>query len=320
MHRQIYDYFRQQFAQVTNPPIDSLREASVMSLETCYGPELNIFDETPDHAKRLVTTSPVLSYKKLQSIINNPYFESDEIQLEYSKKDNLRSALESLKKKIVKSVDRGNTIIHMVESLPNKNSLPINALLAVGCVHQHLVKLGLRSKVNIVITSSSARDTHQIACLVGFGATAVYPALAYQTILDLTQRNELKGDAHENCARYRKGINKGLLKIISKMGISTISSYRGSQLFEIVGLNDDVVDVCFTNTVSRIRGKSFDDLDKELRNLDEFARSNFSDISVGGLLKYVHGGEYHTYNPEIVKKLQEAVSSGSRDTYNEYSS
>ena len=320
MHRQIYDYFRQQFAQVTNPPIDSLREASVMSLETCYGPELNIFDETPEHAKRLVTTSPVLSYKKLQSIINNPYFESDEIQLEYSKKDDLRSALKSLKKKIVKSVDRGNTIIHMVESLPNKNSLPINALLAVGCVHQHLVKLGLRSKVNIVISSSSARDTHQIACLIGFGATAVYPALAYQTILDLTQRNELKGDAHENCARYRKGINKGLLKIISKMGISTISSYRGSQLFEIVGLNDDVVDVCFTNTVSRIQGKSFDDLDKEIRNLDEYARSNLSDISVGGLLKYVHGGEYHTYNPEIVKKLQEAVSSGSKDTYNEYSS
>ena len=153
----------------------------------------------------------------------------------YKKQINLKIALETLQKKVIQSAKNGNTIIHLKESLPNKNLLPINALLAVGCVHQQLVKLGLRSKVNLVITSSSARDTHQIACLIGFGATAVYPSLAYQTILDLTERNELKGDAHENCARYRKGINKGLLKIISKMGISTISSYRGSQLFEIVG-------------------------------------------------------------------------------------
>ena len=256
MHRQIYDYFRQQFAQVTNPPIDSLREVGVMSLETCYGPELNIFDESPEHAKRLVTSSPVLSYKKLQSILSNPYFNYDEINLEYKKKDKLEDALISLQRKVVKSVNRGNIIIHLVERLPSKNLLHINALLAVGCVHQHLVKLGLRSKVNILVTSSSARDTHQIACLIGFGATAIYPTLAYQTILDLTQRNELKGDAHENCARYRKGVNKGLLKIISKMGISTISSYRGSQLFEIVGLNDEIVDMCFTNTVSRIQGLS----------------------------------------------------------------
>jgi glutamate synthase (NADPH/NADH) large chain len=320
MHRQIYDYFRQQFAQVTNPPIDSLRELSVMSLETCYGPELNVFDETPEHAKRLVTTSPVLSHKKLQSIVKNPYFKSDEIYLEYSKKTNLKNALKSLNKKIVQSVKEGNTIIHLVETLPNIEFLPINALVAVGSVHQHLVSLGLRSKANIVISSSSARDTHQIACLIGFGATAVYPTLAYQTILDLTERNELKGDAHENCSRYRKGINKGLLKIISKMGISTISSYRGSQLFEIVGLSEEVVNTCFTNTVSRIQGKSFDDLDREIRKIDEYARSNLSDISVGGLLKYVHGGEYHTYNPEIVKKLQEAVSTGSKQTYKEYAS
>jgi glutamate synthase (NADPH/NADH) large chain len=320
MHRQIYDYFRQQFAQVTNPPIDSLREASVMSLETCYGPELNIFDETPEHAKRLVTTSPVLSYKKLQSIIANPYFKCEEIKLEYKKQINLKIALETLQKKVIQSAKNGNTIIHLKESLPNKNLLPINALLAVGCVHQQLVKLGLRSKVNLVITSSSARDTHQIACLIGFGATAVYPSLAYQTILDLTERNELKGDAHENCARYRKGINKGLLKIISKMGISTISSYRGSQLFEIVGLNDEIVDLCFTNSVSRIQGKNFNDLDEDIRTLNDYARSNLTDMSVGGLLKYVHGGEYHTYNPEIVKKLQEAVSTGSNDSYKEYKS
>ena len=320
MHRQIYDYFRQQFAQVTNPPIDSLREVSVMSLETCYGPELNVFDETPDHAKRLVTASPVLSFKKLQAIVNNKHFESVEINLEYSKKKTLKQALIKLQSDVVNKVKMGKVIIHLIEKLPSDNKLPINALLAVGCVHQKLVKLGLRSDANIVISSSSARDTHQIACLIGFGATAVYPSLAYQTILDLSERNELKGSPHENCARYRKGVNKGILKIISKMGISSISSYRGSQLFEIVGLNKEIVDLCFTNSITRIGGKSLNNLDQELRELNEYARSNLSEISVGGLLKYVHGGEYHTYNPEIVKKLQEAVSSGSEDVYKEYSS
>ena len=318
MHRQIYDYFRQQFAQVTNPPIDSLRESSVMSLETCFGPELNVFEESPEHAKRLVISSPVLSHKKLQSILINPYFKCDEIKLVYKKDDCLKSALKLLQKKAVDSIKKGNTIIHLDESLPDKNSIPINSLLAVGCVHQKLVELGLRSKANIIVTSSSARDTHQIACLIGFGATAVYPTLAYQTILDLTERNELKGSPHENCARYRKGVNKGLLKIISKMGISTISSYRGSQLFEIIGLNSDVVDLCFTNTESRIGGKNLEALDKEIKALNDYARSNLSEINIGGLLKYVHGGEYHTYNPEIVKKLQEAVSTGSQETYNEY--
>ncbi|MDA0949708.1 MAG: glutamate synthase large subunit, partial [Proteobacteria bacterium] len=320
MHRQIYDFFRQQFAQVTNPPIDSLREAAVMTLETCYGPELNIYEETPDHAKRLVTTSPVLSYRKLNSILNNPYFKSIEINLFFSESSNLNIAIKKLQDEVVAKVKKGASIIHLIEDLPQEGNLPINALLAVGSVHQRLVKLGLRSDANIIVTSSSARDTHQIACLIGFGATAVYPTLAYQTILDLTHRNELKGDAHENCSRYRKGINKGLLKIISKMGISTISSYRGSQLFEIVGLDKDVVDLCFTNTESRVRGKKLKDLDVELRSLNDYARSNIADMNVGGLLKYIHGGEYHTYNPEIVKKLQEAVNSGSNNIYQEYAS
>jgi len=320
MHRQIYDYFRQQFAQVTNPPIDSLRERSVMSLETCFGPELNIYEESKDHAKRLVTTSPVLSHKKLQSIIKNPYFKTKEIPLSYPKNSSVEKAIKNIQNQVVSSVKKGYAIIHLKEELPDASFLPVNALLAVGGVHQKLVKLGLRSDANIVITTSSARDTHQIACLIGFGATAVYPTLAYQTILDLTNKNELKGSPHENCARYRKGVNKGILKIISKMGISTISSYRGSQLFEIVGLNSDIVDLCFTNTTSRIRGRNFNDFDNEIRSIDEYARSNLSDMNVGGLLKYIHGGEYHTYNPEIVKKLQEAVSTDSEVSYKEYSS
>ena len=133
--------------------------------------------------------------------------------------------------------------------------LSINALLATGYIHQQLINEGLRTDANIIISTASARDTHSIACLISYGATAVYPWLAFQSILDLTNKGELKGSPTENCAKYRKGINKGLLKIISKIGISTISSYRGSQLHEIVGLDDEVVEKCFTGTVSRIGGK-----------------------------------------------------------------
>ena len=318
MPRSIYDYFRQQFAQVTNPPIDSLRESSVMSLEACFGPELNIFEETKDHAKRIVSTSPVLSHKKLSSLLKNPYFSSKTFDLEYSSKTNLKDALHVLTKKVISSVRKGEVIIHLNEKLPDDSKLSINALLAVGCIHQELVRLGLRSDANLIISSATARDTHQIACLISFGATAVYPWLAFQTILDLTHRKELKGSPTANCAKYRKGINKGLLKIISKIGISTISSYRGSQLHEIVGLNSDIVNLSFTNTVSRVGGKTFDDLDNEMRSLHDYAHSNVSEIGLGGLLKFVHGGEYHAYNPEVVKKLQEAVKTGSKDAYQEY--
>ncbi|MDC0942991.1 glutamate synthase large subunit, partial [Gammaproteobacteria bacterium] len=318
MPRSIYDYFRQQFAQVTNPPIDSLRESSVMSLEACFGPELNIFEESKDHAKRIVSTSPVLSHKKLAALLKNPYFSSKNFDLQYSMKSNLKDALNTLTKKVVAAVRKGEVIIHLNEKLPESNNLSINALLAVGCIHQELVKLGLRSDANLIVSSATARDTHQIACLLSFGATAVFPWLAFQTILDLTHRKELKGSPTANCAKYRKGINKGLLKIISKIGISTISSYRGSQLHEIVGLSSDIVDLSFTNTVSRVGGKTFEDLDAEMRSLNKYANSNVSEIGLGGLLKFVHGGEYHTYNPEVVKKLQEAVSTGSGKTYQEY--
>ena len=318
MPRSIYDYFRQQFAQVTNPPIDSLRESSVMSLEACFGPELNIFEESKDHAKRIVSTSPVLSHKKLAALLKNPYFSSKNFDLQYSQKSNLKDALNVLTKKVVSAVRKGEVIIHLNERLPESNKLSINALLAVGCIHQELVRLGLRSDANLIVSSATARDTHQIACLLSFGATAVFPWLAFQTILDLTHRKELKGSPTANCAKYRKGINKGLLKIISKIGISTISSYRGSQLHEIVGLSSDIVDLSFTNTVSRVGGKTFEDLDVEMTSLNKYANSNVSEIGLGGLLKFVHGGEYHTYNPEVVKKLQEAVRTGCSKAYQEY--
>ena len=318
-NRQIYDYFRQQFSQVTNPPIDSLREQSVMSLETCYGPELNIFEPSAEHAKRLVTYSPILSYKKLDWILKNKTFKVKTFDLEYEEDSSISDAIDRLILDVSDAIDEGVTIIHLNEKLPSKNKLSLNALMATGALHQALIKQRKRTSANIIVSTGSARDTHQIACLIAFGATSVYPWLAYQTILDLTDKKELKGDAFENCAKYRKGVNKGLLKIISKLGISLISSYRGSQLFEIVGLSDEVVDKCFTNTDSRIGGKKFKNIEKENRNISLFAKSNISDVNVGGLLKFIHGGEYHSYNPDVVKTLQEAVKSGNHEEYKKYS-
>ncbi len=319
MPRQIYDFFRQQFAQVTNPPIDSLRESSVMSLETCFGPELNIFEESESHAKRIVTTSPILSHKKLASLLANKLFLSEEFDLSYHINEELETAIKSLGNRVIASVKKGTTLIHLREGLPTKKRLVINALLATGYIHQQLVSLGLRSDANIIVSTGSARDTHSIACLISFGATAVFPWLAFQSILHLTKKGEIRGSPTENCAKYRKGINKGILKIISKIGISTISSYRGSQLHEIVGLGNSVVEACFTNTISRIGGKTFKSLSQQDKQLHEFAFSNISEINPGGLLKFVHGGEYHTYNPAVVESLQGAVKTGSKEGFDNYS-
>ena len=319
MPRQIYDFFRQQFAQVTNPPIDSLRESAVMSLETCFGPELNIFEETPEHANRIVTSSPVLSHKKLNTLLKSKRFKSQEFKLVFSKSEALEGALIKLGDNVKSAVKKGNVLIHLIEEMPGDNMLSINALLATGYIHQQLINEGLRTDANIIVSTASARDTHSIACLISYGATAVYPWLAFQSILDLTNKGELKGSPTENCAKYRKGINKGLLKIISKIGISTISSYRGSQLHEIVGLDDEVVDKCFTGTVSRIGGKNFGSIKQQETDLFSYANSNLTDINPGGLLKFVHGGEYHTYNPSVVEALQKAVKLSSKEEFDIYS-
>ena len=318
--RPLYDYFRQQFAQVTNPPIDPIRETSVMSLETCFGPEQNIFEQSSNHAKRIVTTSPVLSFKKLNRLLTNKIFKVKEFELFYSETKDLKSALKELIANVTNAVRDGNQIIHLKESLPSRGLSSMHALMAVGAIHQALVKNALRADANIVISTGSARDTHQIACLISYGATAVYPWLAFQTIMDLTQKKELAGSPTENCAKYRKGINKGLFKIISKLGISTISSYRGSQLHEIVGLGEEITDFCFTGSTSNIGGLTFQELENFSKNNLSFARSNLTQIRPGGLIKYVHGGEYHAYNPEVVRELQDAVKYNDQEAFKKFSS
>jgi glutamate synthase (NADPH/NADH) large chain len=230
----------------------------------------------------------------------------------------LRSALEALMDLAEQKVSEGNTILVISDRRIEDGRLPIHSLLATGAVHHRLIRAGLRCRANLIIETASARDSHQVACLVGFGATAVYPYLAYSVLEDLMRSGELLGEPTACYKNYRRGINKGLLKIMSKMGISAVSSYRGAQLFEAVGLAREVVDVAFCGVASRIQGARFVDLQADQEALARIARSRRKGISQGGLLKYVHGQEYHAFNPDVVMTLQQAVASGDYAVYRRY--
>lgn len=319
--RSMYDSFRQQFAQVTNPPIDPLRETIVMSLETCLGREKNLFRETHHHANRLLVRSPVLSREKFDTLVSlndEPGYANTIIDLQYDPTEySLNEAIDNICTKVISSVrDDHNVIIVLSDKEIVKGKIPIHALLATGAVHFALLNAGVRTDANIIVETATARDPHHIAVLVGYGATCVYPYLAYESIQGMVRSREIDSDNVAQLEQnYRKGINKGLMKILSKMGISTISSYRGAQLYEIVGLHDSVVDKCFTGTTARIQGMDFDDLQEDALILAGNAFDPTTQIQQGGLLKYIHGGEYHAYNPDVVQELQAAVTSGEFDDY-----
>ena len=319
--RSLYDYFRQQFAQVTNPPIDPLRENIVMSLETCFGREQNLFEETADHAARLLVDSPVISQGKFDQLLalDDPKYAHEFIDLNYDDKTGLKNAIIAVCDKAIEAVKNGKVVLVLSDRNISKHKLPIHALLATGAVHHRLIDEGLRCDANIVVETATARDSHQFAVLLGYGATAIYPYLAYECLGDMARKGELEdGTSPRLATRYRKGINKGLYKITSKMGISTIASYRGAQLFEAIGLNNDVIDLCFKATTCRIQGSTFEDLEKEQKSLAKVAWIPRKPIEHGGLLKYVHGGEYHAYNPDVIRTLQVAVKSGEYDDYKKY--
>ena len=319
--RSLYDYFRQKFAQVTNPPIDPLREAIVMSLEVDLGGECNVFAETEEHARRVSLTSPVLSQDKFNTLLSlgDDGMKVADIDATYAPENgDLRGALEGLCLSAEAAVRDGATILILSDRNIDGQRLPIHSLLATGAVHHHLIREGLRADANLIIETASARDSHQFACLLGFGATAIYPYLAYSVLEDQLRTGELLGDPTDCYKNYRKGINKGLLKIMSKMGISAVNSYRGAQLFEAVGLSREVVDVAFTGVASRIAGAGFAELEQDLTIVAARARSKRKTIEPGGLLKFVHGGEYHAFNPDVVMTLQQAVASGDYADYQRY--
>lgn len=318
--RHIADYFRQMFAQVTNPPIDPLREAIVMSLETCIGKEKNVFVEAADHASRIVLTSPVLSSLKFNGLksTGKEEFSFRTLSLGYDVELGLKAAIERLVEQAVEASREGITILILSDREISKGQLVIPSAMATGAVHHGLIGKGLRTESNLVIETGDARDAHHFAVLLGFGATAVYPWLTYEVIDDMHRSGEILGDPLQSCQNFRKGIRKGLLKILSKMGISTIASYRGSQLFEGIGLASDVVDTCFCGLSSRIQGAGFDDFQEDLIRNAVNAWKPRKGLDQGGLLKYVHGGEYHAFNPDVITTIQEAVQTGSQAAYDKY--
>ncbi|WP_319558407.1 glutamate synthase large subunit [Thiomicrorhabdus sp.] len=321
--RSVFDYFRQMFAQVTNPPIDPLRENIVMSLNTCFGRELNMFEEGPEHARRLEVNSPILSPSMMNELmaINDPNYQNARISLHYNHEEiGLKAAIEAVCNQAVVEIKAGKTLLVLSDVGIESGMVTVPAAMATGAVHHRLIDEGLRTEANLIIETASARDPHHFAVLFGYGATAVYPYLAYEVIEDLRRTKELDPEIALNkyIANFRKGINKGLYKILSKMGISTITSYRGSQLFEAVGLSSDIVKLCFKGTPSRIEGTNFDHLELDQRRLAWEAFNPRKPLQQGGLFKYVYGGEYHAFNPDVVNSIREAVQKNDQTAYDKF--
>ena len=316
--RIMYDYFRQQFAQVTNPPIDPLRENHVMSLATCIGREKDVFSETSGYADRVLFSSPILTYTDLVQLreYDPEHYYSEVIDLNYKPEEGLKRAIERICDETEYLVKTKKAVFVVLSDRNiKKDRLPIPAAMAVGAVQRRLVDKSLRCDANIVVETGSARDPHHFAVLLGLGATAIYPFLAYETIEQMVEKGEIELTHMQAFMNFRKGINKGLFKIMSKMGISTVASYRSSKLFELVGVADEVMEVCFRGVPSRIQGAGFSDFEQDLMNLGRVAWLKRKQLSHGGLLKYVHGGEYHAYNPDVVTSLQKAVKSGEYADY-----
>ncbi|USD60934.1 glutamate synthase large subunit [Vibrio sp. SCSIO 43140] len=319
--RLVTDYFRQKFAQVTNPPIDPLREKHVMSLATSVGQEMNVFCETDGHAYRVTFDSPVLLYSDMQQLLelSDKHYRNTILDINYDPNEkDLKQALLDLCDQAESVVKEGTVLVVLSDRALVKGKLPIPAAMAVGAVQTRLIDANLRCDANIIVETATARDPHQFAVLMGFGATAVYPYLAYEALGKLVDDGAIDKSYRDVMQNYQYGINKGLYKIMSKMGISTIASYRCSQLFEAVGLHSDVVDLCFKGVTTRIQGASFDDFQQDLFNLSRKAWAKRKAVEHGGLLKYVHDGEYHAYNPDVVGTLQQAVKSGDAADYKSY--
>ncbi|MFM2641488.1 glutamate synthase large subunit [Vibrio chagasii] len=316
--RLVTDYFRQKFAQVTNPPIDPLREKHVMSLATSIGQEMNVFCETDGHAYRVTFDSPVLLYSDMQQLLqlNQKHYRHAILSMHYDPaQQDLEQAIKAVCDSAEQEVREGAVLVVLSDKGLEKGKLPIPAAMAVGAVQTRLADTNLRCDANIVVETATARDPHQFAVLLGFGATAVYPYLAYEALGKMLDDGSLDKDYRAAMQNYQNGINKGLYKIMSKMGISTIASYRCSQLFEAVGLHSDVVELCFRGVTTRIQGASFSDFQQDIYNLSRKAWTKRKPIEHGGLLKYVHGGEYHAYNPDVVGTLQTAVKTGEASDY-----
>lgn len=326
----IYNYFQQLFAQVTNPPIDPIREELVMSLTGYLGARRNLLDETPKHCHLLELPQPILTNMELEQLRHVAVgdFKTTTLDILFKASDGekgLKSALDDLCKKASQAIKDGYSIIVLSDRGINQDMAPIPSLLATGAVHHHLIREGTRGQAGIVVETGDAREVHHFALLVGFGAGGINPYVAFETITDLFAQKLLPENIDEKTAikNFIKASAKGLLKIFSKMGISTLQSYQGAQIFEAVGLNKEVIDRYFTGTTSRIGGAGIDVLAREAVMLHSkgFPKTSAAPkvLDIGGNYKWVRGGEYHMINPETITKLQQATKNKDYKLFKEYS-
>ena len=326
--RLLYDYFQQLFAQVTNPPLDAIREELVTDMGSTLGSERNLLAPEQQSCHLIRIDDPVLDNEELATLrhVTDPAFRSVTLPMLFSPADGaagLERAMEELCRGASAAVAAGHTLVVLSDRGVDDKNAPIPSLLATGGVHHHLVREGTRTKCALIVESGEAREIHHMALLVGYGAAAINPYLAFETIEDLTLERDLsKRDLAEAIRHYIKACTKGVLKVMSKMGISTLQSYRGAQIFEAVGLDKAFVDRYFTSTASRIGGIGIDTVADEVTRRHAWAflhRGREDDeLDSGGEYQWRRDGEYHLFNPETVFKLQHASRSGQFEVYREY--
>ncbi|HSC97522.1 MAG TPA: glutamate synthase central domain-containing protein, partial [Casimicrobiaceae bacterium] len=314
--RLLYDYFKQVFAQVTNPPLDAIREELVTSMESTIGPEGNLLDPRPESCRQIMIKYPVIDNDQLGKLrhVYDPGFRAIRLPMLFDCSQGgrgLERALEDLKRRAQDAVDAGYTILILSDRDADRVRCPIPSLLATAGVHHHLVRKGTRTRCALVVESGDAREVHHCALLLGYGAGAVNPYLAFETLDDMIRQRMLVGITHDRAVmNYIHALNKGILKVMSKMGISTLQSYCGAQVFEAVGLEKAFVDKFFTRTASRIGGVGIDVIAEEVqrRHTKAFpARPVEPDLEWGGEYQWRRDGEYHLFNPETVFKLQHST-------------
>lgn len=326
----LYNYFKQLFAQVTNPPIDSIREEIVTSTETMLGSEANLLDPQPESCRMLRLKYPILSNEEIDKIrhIDRPGFRSATLPILFSaseKKNALEAAMEELFEKASALINDGVNIIILSDRGTGPDKIAIPALLAVAGLHHHLIANGTRTRVGLVLESGEPREVHHFALLIGYGVGAINPYLVFESLDDMNHQGLLNHIDHTKAVQnYIKAAIKGVVKTMSKMGISTIQSYRGAQIFEAVGLNTAVVDKYFKWTPSRVEGIGLDVIENETRMRHEMAFANRQAVSPqldsGGQYKWRKDGEEHLFNPETIHKLQISCRTGSYNIFKEYSS
>ncbi|MCS6951772.1 MAG: glutamate synthase large subunit [Bryobacterales bacterium] len=324
----LFHYFRQLFAQVTNPAIDPIREELVMSLTSYIGTERNILDETPEHCHTLKLPHPILTNYDLEKLRRVSWgdFLATTLPMLYRVEGGaaeLERAVAGLCRRASLAIKNGYTLLILSDRGLDADYAPIPSLLALSAVHHHLIREGTRTQVALIVESGEPREVMHFALLIGYGASAVNPYLAIETLEDLCRRGVLSVPFDTALKNFKKAINKGLLKIFSKMGISTLQSYRGAQVFEAVGLSKALVDKYFTGTASRIEGVGLDVLAREAKMKHDLAfrpvTESDPELPIGGNYQYRVRGEYHLLNPLTVSKLQHAVRKESFETYKEYS-